>query len=53
MTDIFFSTTTSETPVKDYSLSLFEYFPINNDFKKIANFQDTYVTNLEVFSQFV
>ena len=46
----FFSTTTSETPAKDYSSSLFEYFPSNNDFKKIADFQDTYVTNLEVLS---
>ncbi len=46
----FFSTTISEMPAKDYSSSLFEYFPKSNDFKKIADFQDTYVTNLEVLS---
>lgn len=46
----FFSTTTSETPAKEYYSSLFEYFHESNDFKKIADFQDTYVTNLEVLS---
>ena len=46
----FFSTTISEMPAKDYYSSLFEYFPKSNDFKKIADFQDTYVTNLEVLS---
>ena len=44
----FFSTTTSETPAKEYSSSLFEYFHESNDIKKIADFQDTYVTNLKV-----
>lgn len=46
----FFSITSSEMPAKGYSSSLFEYFPNDNDFKKIADFQDTYVTNLEVIS---
>lgn len=46
----FFSTTISEMPAKDYSSSLFEYFPNDNDFKKIADFQDTYVTDLKVLS---
>lgn len=46
----FFSTTISEMPAKDYSSSLFEYFPNDNDFKKIADFQDTYITNLEIIS---
>jgi len=46
----FFSTTISETPAKDYASSLFEYFPNENDFKKITDFQDTYVTDLEVIS---
>ena len=46
----FFNTTISETPAKDYASSLFGYFPDNNDFKKITDFQDTYVTKLEVIS---
>ena len=46
----FFSTTISETPAKDYASSLFEYFPNDNNFKKITDFQDTYVTDLEVLS---
>lgn len=46
----FFSTTISEMPAKDYSSSLFEYFPNDNYFKKIADFQDTYVTDLKVLS---
>ena len=46
----FFSTTINEMPAKDYASSLFEYFPKSNDFKKIADFQDTYVTDLEVIS---
>ena len=46
----FFSTTISEMPAKDYSSSLFEYFPKSNDFKKITDFQDTYVINLELLS---
>lgn len=46
----FFSTTISEMPAKDYASSLFEYFPNENDFKKITDFQDTYVTDLEVIS---
>lgn len=47
----FFSTTINEMPAKDYASSLFEYFPKSNDFKKIADFQDTYVTDLEVISE--
>ena len=46
----FFSTTISETPTKDYASSLFEYFPKDNDFKKIIDFQDTYVFDLEIIS---
>ena len=46
----FFSTTISETPAKDYASSLFEYFPNDNNFKKITDFQDTYITNLEIIS---
>lgn len=46
----FFSTTTSEMPAKDYSSSLFEYFPSSNDFKKIADFQDPYIVNIELLS---
>ena len=47
----FFSTTINKMPAKDYASSLFEYFPKSNDFKKIADFQDTYVTDLEVISE--
>ena len=46
----FFSTTISEMPAKEYASSLFEYFPDSNDSEKITDFQDTYVTDLEVIS---
>ena len=46
----FFSTTASEMPAKEYASSLFEYFPDSNDSEKITDFQDTYVTDLEVIS---
>lgn len=46
----FFSTTINEMPAKEFASSLFEYFPDNNDFEKITDFQDTYVTDLEVLS---
>lgn len=46
----FFSTTINEMPAKDYASSLFEYFPKDNNFKKITDFQDAYVINLEIIS---
>ena len=46
----FFSTTINKMPAKDYASSLFEYFPKDNNFKKITDFQDAYVINLEIIS---
>jgi len=45
--NLIIKTSTSETPSKDYSSSLFEYFLKSNDFKKVADFQDTYVMSTE------
>lgn len=47
----FFSTTISETPAKDYSSSLFEYFPDDNKFERLANFKDVYIVDIGLVSK--